>query len=134
MLTLKRLFRRLIKLNKGFEISDEKLQLLKYKVDKYCETQPYLRVDFSLNTMSADTDIPVHHLSYFFNEYLHIDFAKWKNNARIEYVVELMHAGNNEFLTLDALSKQAGFGSRSTFVNAFKQKMAMTPSDYINSL
>lgn len=122
------------KSSKEYEISEEKLALIEMKVDQYCINRPYLRSEFSLALMSREIGIPIHHLSYFFNEYLHIDFAKWKNNARIEYVVELMHAGNNEFLTLDALSKQAGFGSRSTFVNAFKQKMAMTPSDYINSL
>jgi len=122
------------KLNKGFEISNEKLLLLKYKVDKYTETQPYLRFDFSLNTMSADTDIPVHHLSYFFNEYLKVNFITWKNDQKIEYVIQLIHNGSSEILTLDALAKQAGFGSRTTFFNAFKQKMGMTPSEYLSSI
>jgi len=119
---------------KEFEISEEKLTLIGEKIDNYCIERPYLRLEFSLSLMSKEIGIPTHHLSYFFNEFLEIDFAKWKNNKRIDYVLELMHAGNNEYLTLDALSKQAGFGSRSTFVNAFKQKMGMTPSDYINSL
>lgn len=122
------------RLNKGFEISHEKLQLLKYKVDKYCETQPYLRFEFSLNTMSADTDIPVHHLSYFFNEFLQVNFITWKNDLKIAHVIQLIHNGSSEILTLDALAKQAGFGSRTTFFNAFKQKMGMTPSEYLSSL
>ncbi len=122
------------RLNKGFEISEEKLQLLKYKVDKYCEAKPYLRFDFSLNTMSADTDIPVHHLSYFFNEFLKVNFISWKNDLKIAYVIQLIHNGSSEILTLDALAKQAGFGSRTTFFNAFKQKMGMTPSEYLSSI
>jgi AraC-like DNA-binding protein len=117
-----------------FEISDEKLALIGHKVQIYCQSKPYLTPNFTLAFMSKDIGIPIHHLSYYFNEYMHIDFASWKNNARIEYVIELMHEGNNNFLTLDALSRQAGFVSRSTFVNAFKQKMSLTPSDYINSL
>ncbi len=123
-----------IKPIKEYEISVEKLALIGLKVDQYSGNKPYLRPEFSLALMSREIGIPVHHLSYYFNEYLHIDFAKWKNNARIDFVVELMHAGTNEYLTLDALSKQAGFGSRSTFVSAFKQKVGLTPSDYINSL
>jgi AraC-like DNA-binding protein len=119
---------------KEFEISTEKLALIGLKVDQFCVDKPYLKPDFSLGIMSREIDIPVHHLSYYFNEFLHLDFAKWKNNSRIDYVIELMHAGTNEYLTLDALSKQAGFGSRSTFVSAFKQKKGTTPSEYLNSL
>lgn len=122
------------KQSKAFEISDDKLVLLKFKVDSYCEKKPYLNTEFNLTMMSADTDIPVHHLSYFFNEYLKINFNTWKNNLKIDHIIELLHSGSNEMLTLDALAKQAGFGSRTTFFNAFKQKMGVTPSEYLSTL
>lgn len=117
---------------RSFEISSEKLELLHAKIDQYCHTKPYLNPDFSLSTMSADTDIPVHHLSYYFNEHLNINFNTWKNDHKIDYVISLIEKGSNELLTLDALAKQAGFGSRTTFFNAFKQKMGLTPSEYLN--
>lgn len=117
---------------RSFEISEEKLALLHDKIEQYCETKPYLNPDFSLSTMSADTDIPVHHLSYYFNEHLNINFNAWKNDQKINYVIELIENGSNELLTLDALAKQAGFGSRTTFFNAFKQKMGLTPSEFLN--
>ena len=117
---------------RSFEISLEKLNLLHDKIEQYCLTQPYLNPDFSLSTMSADIDIPVHHLSYYFNEHLNINFNTWKNDNKINYVIDLMEKGNNELLTLDALAKQAGFGSRTTFFNAFKQKMGLTPSEFLN--
>jgi len=117
---------------RSFEISEEKLQLLHDKIETYCLTKPYLNPDFSLSTMSADTDIPVHHLSYYFNEHLNINFNAWKNDHKINYVIELIENGSNELLTLDALAKQAGFGSRTTFFNAFKQKLGLTPSEYLN--
>lgn len=117
---------------RSFEISEEKLALLHDKIEQYCQTKPYLNPDFSLSTMSADTDIPVHHLSYYFNEHLNINFNAWKNDQKINYVIELIENGSNELLTLDALAKQAGFGSRTTFFNAFKQKMGLTPSEFLN--
>lgn len=117
---------------RSFEISSEKLDLLHDKIDQYCISKPYLSPDFSLSTMSADTDIPVHHLSYYFNEHLNINFNTWKNDHKIDYVISLIENGSNELLTLDALAKQAGFGSRTTFFNAFKQKMGLTPSEFLN--
>jgi len=122
------------KQSKSFEISDDKLLLLKYKVDKYVENKPYLNPDFNLTLMSSDTDIPVHHLSYFFNEYMSVNFNTWKNDLKIDFVLYLIEKGSGEILTLDALAKQAGFGSRTSFFNSFKQKMGVTPSEYLNSI
>lgn len=123
----------LIKKNaRSFEISTEKLNLLHDKIEQYCLTQPYLNPNFSLSTVSADIDIPVHHLSYYFNEHLNINFNTWKNDYKIDFVIGLMEKGSNELLTLDAIAKQAGFGSRTTFFNAFKQKTGLTPSEFLN--
>jgi hypothetical protein len=120
------------KLVKSFEISEEKLGLLHEKIELFSLTKPYLNPDFSLSVMSASTDIPVHHLSYYFNEHLNVNFNTWKNDLKINFVIDQIEKGNNELLTLDALSKQAGFVSRTTFLNAFKQKTGLTPSEYLN--
>lgn len=117
---------------KSFEISEDKLALLKHKIDKYLVNKPYLNPEFNLTTMSTDTDIPVHHLSYYFNEHLHVNFNTWKNDLKIAQVIKLINEGSGEMLTLDALAKQAGFGSRTSFFNSFKQKMGITPSEYLN--
>jgi AraC-like DNA-binding protein len=122
------------KQGKGFEISQERLSLLKLKVDTYVEKMPYLNLQFNLTMMSSDTDIPVHHLSYYFNEYMNINFNTWKNDLKIDYVIKKINDGSSEILTLDALAKQAGFGSRSSFINAFKLKTGQTPSEYLQNL
>ena len=119
---------------KSFEISSEKLNLLELKIERYIESKPYLNPDFNLTMMSSDINIPVHHLSYYFNEHLNISFNTWKNNFKIDHVITLINNGTGEILTLDALAKQAGFGSRTSFFNSFKQKIGVTPSEYLNSL
>lgn len=119
---------------KIFEISDDKLNLLKSKIDAYLLCFPYLNKNFTLSVMSAETDIPAHHLSYYLNEHLQINFNTWKNDLRINYVIDLIKKGSYETLTLDALSKQSGFGSRSSFINSFKLKTGLTPSEYIQNL
>jgi len=120
------------KMVKSFEISEGKLQLLHDKIETYSLTKPYLNPEFSLSVMSASTDIPVHHLRYYFNEHMNVNFNTWKNDLKINFVIEQIEKGNNQLLTLDALSKQAGFVSRTTFLNAFKQKTGLTPSEYLN--
>jgi AraC-like DNA-binding protein len=119
---------------KSFEISDDKLSLLSAKIDAYLLSLPYLNTHFTLSVMSADTDIPAHHLSYYLNEHLKINFNTWKNDLRINHVISLIESGSYETLTLDALSKQSGFGSRSSFINAFKLKTGQTPSEYLQNL
>lgn len=119
---------------KSFEISDDKLNLLKSKIDAYLLSFPYINNNFTLSVMSAETDIPAHHLSYYLNEHLQINFNTWKNDLRINHVIDLIKKGSYETLTLDALSKQSGFGSRSTFINSFKLKTGLTPSEYIQNL
>lgn len=122
------------KVTRSFEISEDKLQLLHSKIEKYILDKPFLNSNFNLTVMSAHTDIPVHHLSYYFNEYMKINFNTWKNNKKIEFVIELMENGTYENLTLDALSKQAGFGSRSSFIQSFKLKTGLTPSEYLQKI
>jgi AraC-like DNA-binding protein len=122
------------KMVKSFEISEEKLQLLHEKIETYSLTKPYLNPEFSLSVMSASTDIPVHHLSYYFNEHMNVNFNTWKNDLKINFVIEQIEKGNNELLTLDALAKQAGFVSRTTFLSAFKQKVGLTPTEFLNTL
>jgi AraC-like DNA-binding protein len=119
---------------KSFEISEDKLNLLKSKIDAYLLTLPYISLNFTLSVMSAETDIPAHHLSYYLNEHLQINFNTWKNDLRINHVINLINSGSYESLTLDALSKQSGFGSRSSFINAFKLKTGQTPSEYLQNL
>lgn len=122
-----------VKQNRVFEISEDKLEVLNNKINVYVEARPYLRPDFNLSVMAAETNIPMHHLSYFFNEHMKINFNSWKNDLKITFVIEKLEEGSAEALTLDALAKQAGFGSRASFINAFKQKTGVTPSEYLKN-
>jgi len=117
-----------------YGISEERIELLKTKISKYCENHPYINPNFSLPSMSFETGIPVHHISYYFNVILNTNFSLWKNGLRIKYVMDLMKTESAEILTLDAISKKAGFVSRNTFIASFKQHTGLTPSEYLNSL
>jgi hypothetical protein len=81
---------------KDFEISIEKLELIDSKLKEYALTNPYINPDFNLTIMSNDTNIPKHHISYFFKMYLKSDFIEWKNKARVEFAISIINSGEAE--------------------------------------
>jgi AraC-like DNA-binding protein len=83
--------------------------------------------------MSFDLKIPERNLSAYFNNDLNKTFGEWKNDQRIEYVVNLIEEGHAEVYTIEALSAEAGFQSRSKFIDAFKSRQGVTPSAFIKS-
>jgi AraC-like DNA-binding protein len=83
---------------------------------------------YSIQDLSNETGIPVYQLSPLINGHFNMNFANWVNRFRIEYLIELVP--ENPQLTLEAVSKKAGFISRSTFINAFKKEKGVTPREY----
>ena len=97
----------------------------------YLSTHPFVKNDFSLSQMSFDLKIPERFLSGYFNKELKKTFGEWKNDLRIEYACQLIEEGNAKRITIEAISSDAGFVSRSKFIDAFKARKGVTPSAYI---
>lgn len=112
---------------KTFKLVAEKLEI-------YFQSKPYLQPGFNLSTITSQTDLPYHKITSYFSVYLGINFNDWKNNARVDYAVDLINSGRAKNLTLESIASSCGFLSRSNFVNAFKKKMQMIPSEYVKSL
>ena len=84
--------------------------------------------------MSFDLKIPERFLSNYFNNDLNITFSEWRKNIRIDYVCQLIEQGETKNLTIEAISSNAGFASRSKFIDAFKERKGVTPSAFIKSI
>ncbi|MEY4333757.1 MAG: Helix-turn-helix domain, partial [Bacteroidota bacterium] len=50
------------------------------------------------------------------------------------HVCRLIEAGESRNLTIEAIATNAGFASRSKFIDAFKERKGVTPSAYIKSV
>lgn len=98
------------------------------------DRQTFLNIDCKLTLISAELDIPAHHLTYFFNEIKKVSFSDWRNGLRIEYAKEMILQGATKIVTLQALSLKCGFASQSTFIRAFKKVTGNPPNYYIKSL
>ena len=98
------------------------------------EVQPYLQKDFSLILLSVLTQIPVHHLAYFFREHLGQSFHDYRNQWRIDHSKRLIREGKTKEVTLEAIGQMSGFSSRNTFFIAFKRIEGISPGEYNKGL
>ena len=101
---------------------------------EYLQKLPYIQKEFSLSQMSFDLKIPERFLSNYFNKELEVTFSEWRKNLRIDYVCKLLQEGESKNLTIEAISANAGFASRSKFIDAFKERKGVTPSAFIKSI
>jgi AraC-like DNA-binding protein len=102
-------------------------------IQSYLETPTFILKEFSLSQMSFDLKIPERFLSNYFNKELDITFSDWRKNLRIDHVCRLIEGGEAKNLTIEAIATNAGFASRSKFIDAFKERKGVTPSAFIKS-
>ncbi len=107
---------------------------LERTIELYLQKHPFIQKEFSLSQMSFDLKIPERVLSNYFNKSKVITFSEWRKDLRIDYVCKLIEAGNAKNLTIEAIASNAGFASRSKFIDAFKERKGVTPSAFIKSV
>jgi AraC-like DNA-binding protein len=103
-------------------------------IQVYLSNLPFTQKEFSLSQMSFDLKIPERFLSNYFNKELDITFSDWRKNLRIDHVCKLIEGGEAKNLTIEAIATNAGFASRSKFIDAFKERKGVTPSAFIKSI
>ena len=92
---------------------------------------PFIGSHFSLSKMALDLKISERVLSNYFNTELSITFSKWKNDQRIDYACSMIENGKADKITVEGISLNVGFLSRSKFIDAFKERKGVLPSAYI---
>jgi AraC-like DNA-binding protein len=109
------------------EYDEEIFQLKKY----FEEQHPYLNNDLNINEVAVALDIPAREVSFVINQHFNQRFTDFVNMYRIKYVNQKIKTGYLNKFTVESLSKEAGFSSKSTFNVAFKKVNQCTPSEYI---
>lgn len=98
---------------------------------QYMIDSPFVLNDFNLSKMALDLKLSERVLSNYFNTELAISFSEWKNNQRIDYACTMISEGRADKLTVEGISLNVGFLSRSKFIEAFKKRKGIVPSTYI---
>lgn len=115
----------------SYELTPERLVEIETKLDLYLEEKkPFLKASFSLAQLSSALDIPVHHFNYYFRKTQQSNFLEQRIRWRIRYAKELIDAGKDKQITLEAIGLESGFQSRTTFFVNFKEIVGVSPSVY----
>ena len=111
-------------------LSDEQLNLIELSLIEWINSKKYLDSDASMVSLSKDINIPLYHIRYYFNQISKEKFIDWRNSLRVDYAVELIKQGKGKDITIETLGKISGFKTYSSFIQFFKQRKGVLPSDF----
>jgi AraC-like DNA-binding protein len=102
------------------------------RIEKYIVSQkPYLELDFSVQTISQELQIPRNRISEAFSIKLNKSFPHYRNQLRILHSIELLKEDFHKNYSIEGIAVKSGFKSKSTFYAAFKSETGQTPIDWI---
>ena len=93
--------------------------------------KPFLKIDFSISDIALALQVPQNHVSYCINSIMQTKFATLKSDLRIDYAAELLSENVNDSFTIEGIAQQSGFKTRASFYNAFKERVGVTPTEFI---
>lgn len=109
------------------QLSDQLRQLL-------AEKKLYLNPNLTRRELAEELNVSEVFVSSLLKEGLQTSFYELINKYRVEEAMRMIRNGNLNHITVDALAKEAGFNSKSTFNKAFKQYTGTTPTRYRDRL
>lgn len=92
--------------------------------------KPYKNQDLTLESLAEQMDMPKNQLSHAINTQLGMNFFELVNSYRIKEAKYLMLDADFGHFTIDAIAKEAGFKSRTSFYEAFKKQTGQTPTEF----
>lgn len=93
------------------------------------EERPYLSKDFSLGDAALALNVPQHHLTLCLREVFDDSFTGLRNIYRVKYARKILTDPAFSHKTIDAISDEAGFTSRTSFYKAFDRQFGISPSE-----
>ena len=92
---------------------------------------PFLKTDFSISDIALAMQVPQNHVAYCISSIMLTKFATLKSDLRIDYAVKLLSRNLNDSFTIEGIAQQSGFKTRASFYSAFKERIGITPTEYI---
>lgn len=116
-------------------IDNEKLKLLAIKIENFIDTQrPFLNEKFSLQDLAVNLESHPRIVSEAIKTLGSKNFNDFVNGSRITEFERLVKAGKHKNLDMVSLAMECGFGSKSAFFRAFKNKLGITPMEFVKNI
>jgi AraC-like DNA-binding protein len=114
-------------------LAKDKLEMLSSLITKhFLQTKPYLKKGYTVGTLAAEIDLQPYVVSAVVNQAFQVNANDFINRYRITYAKQLIHKGEAELQTLEAMAEKCGFNNRNSFTTAFKKHTGKTPSGFIS--
>jgi AraC-like DNA-binding protein len=111
------------------KLSEDDAQLMLKRLERaMTEKNVFKNPNLKLNDLANEINVSAHQLSQLLNDNLGKGFTLFINEYRIEEACKILSATEN--LTIEAISDEVGFNSKSTFFSSFKKLKGMTPAQY----
>lgn len=94
------------------------------------ERQLFRRESLTVSELARQLELLPHELSSLINQQVEGGFPVLINQLRVEYAQQLLIDPDYDYLSIAGISREAGFKSRSSFYQSFRQQCRMTPSQY----
>jgi AraC-like DNA-binding protein len=118
----------------NFSFHQEYIDKIKMLLDNWKKELKYLNPDSSTHILSREIGLPLHHVTYFFNQINNEKYIDWRNRLRVEYAINLINSQKGYNKTIEILGKECGFKSYSAFFQSFKLITGKLPKEYIRDI
>ncbi len=118
----------------SFSFSEDYLDKIRMLLEIWKNEHRFLNADSSTHIMSREIGLPLHHVTYFFNQISNEKYIDWRNRLRVEYAIDLINRQKGYNKTIEVLGKECGFKSYSAFFQSFKQITGKLPKEYIREI
>jgi AraC-like DNA-binding protein len=116
------------------QIEDDPFFELSESIKIYLEKEkPFHNAAFSISDIALAMKVPQNHVAYCINSIMLTKFATLKSDLRIDYAVKLLSGNLNDSFTIEGIAQQSGFKTRASFYNAFKERVGVTPTEFITA-
>lgn len=122
------------KFKNGLQDSETKDGTISKILGKMEHEKLYLDKDLTLRGFASQLGTNQARMSYLLNNELGTTFNDFVNKYRVLEVQHVLKSRTASHLTLQAISENAGFKSKTTFYRAFKKITLQTPNKYLQGL
>lgn len=119
------------KKNRSLSYSPKEIEGYHKSIEDYFTTnKEFLKIAFRQQDLADALKLKKHVVSHLINHIYGMNFNQLVNERRIKMALEAWDNPQWKNLSMDGIAKEVGFGSRTTFIKAFRNQTGVCPSEY----